>query len=140
VRIAAELDIEARPRHVFEVRRHDPRGASVERERRDHHAAVSNRHEIWLAGLVLLREERDGIGTIVGRHPAFMAQTWRPLSGGLSRVVAFLERRVLNLACRHGDHLPPAPTDPIPAHRRTARPAAPHPMLAKVSFGFMPVG
>ena len=63
---------------------------------------MPHRHEVGLAGLVLLLEQGDRIGAIDGRVPSFMAQTWCPLARGLPRFVPVFERWVLNLACRHG--------------------------------------
>ena len=84
VRVAAELGHQAGPRRVPEVGGHDPRGAAIEGERRDQHAAVAHGHEVGLAGGVLLLQERDGIGTVRRRLPAGVAGRGDCLSSRLA--------------------------------------------------------
>ena len=75
-RCASPHSCDAQPgrRRVLEVRGHDLRRAPVERERRDHHPAVANGHEIGLAGGVLLpRSSATGSGrSPAGRQPAWL--------------------------------------------------------------------
>ena len=62
VGIAAQLRAETRGRRVIEVRGHDLRRTAVEGERRDHHSAMPDRHQIRLSGEVLLLEQGNRIG------------------------------------------------------------------------------
>jgi hypothetical protein len=101
VRVAAELHVQTRRGDVGKVGGHDLRAAAVERERRDHHAAVADGYEIRLAGLVLRLQQADRIGTVGRRLPAFEARPRHPLAGKLPRFAAFLERRMRDLPSRH---------------------------------------
>ena len=78
MRVAAELDLETRRRRVLQVGGHDLRRAAVERERRDHHPPVADRHEIGLAGGVLLLEQRDRVGPARSWLSIRRAPTVRP--------------------------------------------------------------
>ena len=70
VRVAAELHLEPRPRRVLQVRGHDLRRASVERERRDHHPPVTHGHQIGLARVAFCSSSNaTGSGRSGGRHP-----------------------------------------------------------------------
>ena len=69
VGVAAELRVEPGPRARREIRGHQVRGAAVERERRDEHAAVADRNELRHAGLRLLLEQLDGVGAMQGGLP-----------------------------------------------------------------------
>ena len=69
VRVAAELGVQPGARAGREVGGHQVRGAAVEGERRDEHAAVADRHELGHAGLRLLLEQLDRVGAVQGRLP-----------------------------------------------------------------------
>ena len=69
VRVTAELHVEPGPGLVGEVRRHRVRRAAIERERRDQHPPVADRHQLGDAGRRLLLQQLDGIAPIVRRRP-----------------------------------------------------------------------
>ena len=102
VRVAAELDVDARARGRSQIGGHDERRATVERERRVEHPSVPDRHELGHPALGLLLEQRDRVGP-VGR--------WLPGAVGRSR------RRLPRLlaagdALLHGQmHVPPGPRE-----------------------------
>jgi hypothetical protein len=52
-----------------EVGGHDLGRAPVEGERRDHHPAMADRHQVRLTGGVLLLEQGDRVGTVRGGLP-----------------------------------------------------------------------
>ena len=54
VSVAAQLDVKASDRGVLQIRGHDLGRAPVEGERRDHHPAMTHRHQVRLTGEVLL--------------------------------------------------------------------------------------
>ena len=62
VRIAATLHTQPGRRGAREIARHDRRGPAVERERRDDHPAVPDRHELGHARRVLLSRMPTGSG------------------------------------------------------------------------------
>ena len=74
MRVAAELNRQAGPRRVLQVGGHDLGRAPVEGERRDHHPPVTHRHQVRLAGRVLLLEQRDRVGAVRGRLPTRVAR------------------------------------------------------------------
>ena len=78
VRVAAELHVEPSRRRVLQVGGHDLGRAPVERERRDHHAPVTHRHEIRLTRGVLLFEQRNRVGTTLRRRPSRVARRSAP--------------------------------------------------------------
>ena len=61
VRVAAALHRQSRARRRRQVAGHDQRRAAVERERRDEHAPVADRHELGHARLGLALEQLDRI-------------------------------------------------------------------------------
>ena len=69
MRIAAELDFQPRPGVAREIGRHQVSGAAEERERRDEHAPVANRHQLLHARGRLLLEQLDRITPARRRHP-----------------------------------------------------------------------
>ena len=69
VRVTAALHTQARGRRLREIRRHDRRATAVERERRDDHAPVSDRHQLGHARRVLLLQDPDRVRTPVGGRP-----------------------------------------------------------------------
>ncbi len=75
VRVAAELRREAGPGRVLEVGGHDPRRPAVEGERRDQHAPVAHGHQVGLASGVLFFQQRDRIGAVRRRLPAWRGWT-----------------------------------------------------------------
>ena len=83
VRVTAQLDVEPGGGGPREVGGHDLGRAPVEREGRDHHPAVTNRHQVLLAGGVLLLEQSHGVGTLGRRRPAFVAGSRRLRAGFL---------------------------------------------------------
>jgi hypothetical protein len=72
MRIAAQLGDQPRRGGVLEVRGHDLRRPPVEGEGRHHHPAMPDRHEVGLAGGVLLLQQRDRVRPILGRTPALV--------------------------------------------------------------------
>ena len=95
---------------------HDRRPA-IERERRDRHPAVPDRHQVGEPGLSLLLEERDQIGSVGGGLPARVGRARRLLAsglaashpligGGLRARSVVLSVGVVRSSFRHGD--PPA--------------------------------
>ena len=69
VRVTAELDGQARAGRGGQVGGHDQRGAAVERERRDQHPAVADRHQLGDPLVRLLLEQRDRVGAVAaGSH------------------------------------------------------------------------
>ena len=99
IRVAAELHVESGGRSVLQVGGHDLRRAPVERERRDHHPAVANGHEIRLAGGVLRLEQRHRIRAVRVGRPARVVRQLRPLVAGLPDLpFARVGARVLDLA------------------------------------------
>ncbi len=69
MRIAAELDVEPRPRRSREIGGHQVGRPAVERERRDQHAPVPDRHQLRHARLRLLLEQLDRVGAHGRRLP-----------------------------------------------------------------------
>ena len=67
VGVAAELDGQTGGRGVREIGGHDLRRAAVEGERRDHHPPVPDRHQVGLAGEVLLLEQPHRVRARGGR-------------------------------------------------------------------------
>jgi hypothetical protein len=61
VRVTTHLDGDARPRRVGQIRRHDERGAAVERERGRQHPPVADGHQLRHPRRRLLLEEVDRI-------------------------------------------------------------------------------
>ena len=84
VGIAAQLDDQPRRRCALEVRGHDLRRTPVEGERRNHHPAMPDRHEVGLAGGVLLFEQRNRVGPVRGRTPAPVTRRRRSTPGVLT--------------------------------------------------------
>ena len=73
MRVTAQLRVQPGRRRGLEVRRHDPGGAPVEGERRGHHPAVPDRHQVLFPGAVLFVQQRDRIGAVRRRSPAGVA-------------------------------------------------------------------
>ena len=124
VRVTAQLDVEPGGGRVREVGGHDLGRAPVERERRDHHPAVTNRHQIGLAGGVLLLEQSHGVGTLGRRRPAFVAGARRLRAGFLPPCPPLTGRGGLSSASGHGSFdllMPYGSTRP----RRVRAPSAP---------------
>ena len=69
VRVTAALHAQPGRRGPREIPRHDRRAAAIERERRDDHAAVADRHEVGDPRRVLLLEHADGVRAVGGRLP-----------------------------------------------------------------------
>ena len=67
VGVPAQLDAQAGARGAREVLRHQERAAPVERERRDEHAAVADRHELRNPAARLALEHLDRVGAQVRR-------------------------------------------------------------------------
>jgi hypothetical protein len=74
MRIAAQLGLQPGHRRIRQVRRHDLGRAPVEGERRNHHPAMPDRHQILLTGAVLLLQQRNRIGAARSRAPLRMAR------------------------------------------------------------------
>ena len=94
VRVAAQLDVQSCGRRVLEIRRHDLRGAPIERERRDQHPPMTDGYEVGLSGGVLLLEQCDGIGTVGCRRPSGVHRRRHLLTRGLSSRASFVDARV----------------------------------------------
>jgi hypothetical protein len=78
--VAAQLHLQAGRWRFRQIGRHDLRCAPVKRERRDHHASVPNRDQIWFPVGVLCLQQCDRVRTIRGRHPVPMTFPWRLLA------------------------------------------------------------
>ncbi len=96
VRITAQLGVETGPRTVGEIRRHQVRRTTEEREGRDEHPAVADRHEVGHAGLRLLLEELDRIRPVGERLPARVRGAGHFGPGGLAPRRALVHREVLH--------------------------------------------
>ena len=70
--------VEPGPRRVPQVGGHDLGGAAVEGERRHHHPTVADRHQVRLAGRVLLLEQGHRIGPVRRRRPHRVAGPGSP--------------------------------------------------------------
>ncbi len=68
VRIAAALHGQPRPRCRRKVVRHDQRSAAIERERRDEHPPVANRHQLRNPRRRLTLKQPHRVGTVRRRH------------------------------------------------------------------------
>ena len=69
VRVPAALHAQPRRRRLREIPGHDRRAAAVERERRDDHPPVPDRHQLGHARRVLLLQDADRIRATVGSRP-----------------------------------------------------------------------
>ncbi len=69
LRIPAQLGLQASHQRLRQVRSHDLGRAPAERERRDHHPAVPDRHQVRVAGGVLLLELGDRVRAARGAPP-----------------------------------------------------------------------
>ena len=98
--VAAELNLQAGPGRVLQVGGHDLGRAPVEGERGDHHAAVADRHEVRLAGRVLLLEQCDRVGTVRCRFPARVRRARHMLTRSSPCRSTFVDARVRNRAHR----------------------------------------
>ena len=103
VSVAAELDVQTRGRRVLEVGGHDLGRTPIERERRNHHASVTHRHQIRLPRDVLLLQQRNRIGTVRRRHPSRMTERSHPLTRAFSSRSPLLDARMLD----HRHRVPP---------------------------------
>ena len=117
VRVAAQLGIQAGHRGVLQVRRHDRGRAPVEGERRDHHPAMPDRHQIRLPGQVLRLQQRNRVRAAGGRAPARMTRRRRLLAGLRASSPALIDARMRNCLHRHPAHLPFRPGQPAPMAR-----------------------
>src|SRR5262245_207666 len=104
--VAAELRLQARPRPVREIRRHDRGRASEEGERRNEHSSVANRHELRQPRLVLLLEHGHGIGPGRRRRPVPMRPAGHVASSCLAtrralRIRGRTFRRILAVSAAH---------------------------------------
>ena len=106
VRVAAQLGLQAGHRRVRQVRRHDLGRAPVEGERRDHHPAVADRHQVRLAGGVLLLQQADRVRAVRGRPPLRVARQSRPVPGLQTHGFAIVDARMRDLPHGHPAHLP----------------------------------
>ena len=73
-------------------RRHDRGAPAVERERRDDHPPVTDRHELGHARRVLLLEDADRVGTVIGRRPLAVRLQRHRLALGAPLGQALLDR------------------------------------------------
>src|SRR3954447_8309322 len=67
--VAAELHVQPGASATREIGRHQGGRPAVERERRDEHAAVADRHQLGHACLVLLPQQDNRIGPVRRRFP-----------------------------------------------------------------------
>ncbi len=74
VRVAAELNRQARPGRARQVGGHDLGRPAVEGERRHHHPPMPHRHEVGLTRRVLLLEQGERVRAARGRRPTRMAR------------------------------------------------------------------
>ena len=82
--VSAELCVQARPRPIREIGRHQVGGAAEERERRDEHAPVPDRGELRQTGLPLLLEEIHGIRASRQRLPGGVGRARQLAARGLA--------------------------------------------------------
>ena len=82
---------------LVQVGGHDLRRAPIEGERRHHHPAVPDGHQIRLPCQVLLLEQRDRVRTVGGRCPPVVACQRRLRARGLPASSAFNHGRVRDL-------------------------------------------
>ena len=87
VGVTAKLGVHARARHPREIRGHQVGAAAEERERRDEHAPVADRHELGHPRLRLLLEQVDRIRAVrrwfpVGVDTAPHVDAGRPAARG----------------------------------------------------------
>jgi hypothetical protein len=104
--IPAQLGLQAGHWRVRQIRRHDLGRAPVERERRDHHPAMTHRHQIRLTGAILFLQQAHRIRTARGRLPLRMARQSRPVPGLQTPGLAILDVRMRDLPHRHPAHRP----------------------------------
>ena len=105
VSIAAQLDIQARHRGVLQVRGHDLGRAPVKGERRDHHPAVADRHQVRLPGEVLRLQQGNRVRAIGRRPPPRMNQHGRPHPGLLAHGLPRADIQMLDCLHGHRGHL-----------------------------------
>jgi hypothetical protein len=97
MRVPAQLDLEAGGGCAGEVGGHDLGRAPVEGERRDQHPPVPDRHQVGLAGGVLVLEQRDRVGPVAGWRPTVVAGQRRLLARLLAPRPPFLKARMRDL-------------------------------------------
>ena len=103
MRVAAQLDVQPGRRRVLQIGGHDLRRAAIERERRHHHAPVTDGHEVGLARRVLRFEQRDGIRSVRRGRPPRVVRGSGLRARRLPLRLSLLHTRVRD--CCHG--LPP---------------------------------
>ena len=139
VGVAAELDLQTRPRLARQVGRHEVGGTAVERERGHEHPPVADRDQLGHPRRVLLAEQLDRIAPAGGRPPVAVCGSRRDVARGLALRRALGDARVVDrlgrtapgpwprcrggvLDVRHGDITP------------LAAPRANHPFRAMSPF------
>ena len=100
VRVAAQLHLQPGSRRAGEIGRHQVRGAAVERERRDEHPPVADRHELRDTRLRLLLEQVDRIAAERRRLPLGVHLARNVGTGCLSPGCPLGSGEVLDLAVR----------------------------------------
>jgi hypothetical protein len=110
VGVAAALDCHARPGRGRQVMSHDPRRPAVERERRDEHPPVADRHQLGDTRLRLLLEQLDRVETVGRRLEHAVARARHLCTRGLPAGRSFLDREVrengARLSLRDSGHPP----------------------------------
>ena len=84
VRVAAELRVQARPRPIREIGRHEVCAAAEERERRHEHAPVPDRAELRQTRLRLLLEQIDRVAAHRRRLPGGVRRARQLAARGLA--------------------------------------------------------
>ena len=95
VRVTAELHVEPGAGRAGEVGGHRVGRAAEERERRDQHAAVADRHQLRDARRGLLLQQLDRVAPVGRRRPFAVAGARRLPSRRLAELGAFLGGQVL---------------------------------------------
>ena len=117
MRVAAELHVQARARRTGEVGRHQGGAAAVERERRDEHAPVADRHQLRHARLRLLLEHVDRITPARRRLPPRVRRA-RHLGARRLPPRRPLRPREMRDAARLHARTPRPATSPVPLRGR----------------------
>ena len=115
-----------------QVGRHRQRRAAIERERRERHPAVADRHEIGDPRRRLALEERDRVGPVGGRLPVGVRRCRETLArrpgpgrcarhdraAGVSVMASAIRPRCRVWRRARANSRPPSMTDPGPPSRR----------------------
>ena len=67
---------------------------------------MADRHQVLLPGDILLLQQRDRVGPVLGRAPLRMARQRRPVPGLQALGLAIVDAMTSNLLYGHPAHLP----------------------------------